>query len=66
MQTTPEPTTETTSEEPEIAIVPLDSPVDYDWFGPAHHDDNPISDLVDDHIDRTEYNGLQRIANLIQ
>lgn len=56
--------TDTTSgsSEPEIVIVPLDSPVDYDWFGPADHDDNPISRLVDDH----EYNGLGRIANLIQ
>lgn len=60
--------TDTTSadSEPEIVIVPLDSPVDYDWFGPADHDDNPISRLVDDHIADHEYNGLQRIANLIQ
>lgn len=64
MQTTPEPTTETTSEEPEIVIVPLDS-VDYDWFGPTDHD-NPIARLVDDHIADSQYNGLQRIANQIQ
>ncbi|MFD9633639.1 hypothetical protein [Streptomyces violascens] len=56
--------TDYTQEEPEIVIVPIPA-VDYDWFGPADHD-NPISRLVDDRIDDHEYNGLGRIANLIQ